>query len=443
MTKYYRALTRFPPPLGPARHGLVVEHRLEGLPGHTLAVDGWRPPKGGDARGGGTGAGARIGAAPAATGAPDGHRPMAATKPPEAYRKQWKLLKQLGVLPPSSIDPAEPGGMGPGWGADEGEEKEEEGEEERSGGEGKRARITGEEEKGVRFPPPPPLAPSGRFRSLSARAKDSLLIVRHVWPLRDPLCDPSTPPSHFESLIELKTGRTHQIRAQMAALGCPLVGDSLYAPLADPGFRRLLLEEGEGWRERAATLLREEEEREEQRKEGLDTESSGPNEAQRSPSPSIPGLDTTSSGPNEAQHSPSPSILSLDTESSGPNATPPSSSSPPHPLRLSPSTVRLLRATLAPGSVRRPLEPPEAVGLQATRVDVRGNFGGKPRHVSLRAGVPPWRRGGEEGAEEGGGVPRGLQRAGEGWGQGEAPWEGERVWLGERDEPAERPFPRA
>lgn len=40
-------------------------------------------------------------------------------------------------------------------------------------------------------------------------------------------------------MIELLTGRTHQIRAQLSAAGCPLLGDPLYAPLASPELRQV------------------------------------------------------------------------------------------------------------------------------------------------------------------------------------------------------------
>jgi len=46
----------------------------------------------------------------------------------------------------------------------------------------------------------------------------------------------------YELEIDLVTGRTHQIRCQLSALGLPIIGDTLYGPLADKNLRRMLLE---------------------------------------------------------------------------------------------------------------------------------------------------------------------------------------------------------
>jgi len=43
----------------------------------------------------------------------------------------------------------------------------------------------------------------------------------------------------YEVSIELVSGRTHQIRAQLSAAGHPLLGDALYGPLADAELRKV------------------------------------------------------------------------------------------------------------------------------------------------------------------------------------------------------------
>jgi len=67
------------------------------------------------------------------------------------------------------------------------------------------------------------------------------LVVRGSQPVRlnaDAVAAFGAEEAH-EVFIELVTGRTHQIRAQLSAMGAPLLGDDLYGPLASAELRQV------------------------------------------------------------------------------------------------------------------------------------------------------------------------------------------------------------
>jgi 23S rRNA-/tRNA-specific pseudouridylate synthase len=51
--------------------------------------------------------------------------------------------------------------------------------------------------------------------------------------------DPPAGVQHYQSTIRLVTGRKHQVRAQLASLGCPIIRDTLYQPLSGLTLDRL------------------------------------------------------------------------------------------------------------------------------------------------------------------------------------------------------------